>query len=131
MLLRTLLLRTLLLRLLLLLLLLEPAVIVLLVCRRLLPTLCLPPPHPPPALPCLGRCRSEEISLQRLNRLRGVANHDRIDAALYQDFESAEARGKRQAKEAKEMERLEKAAAKVCLPASGSGVPVDVGCLWV
>ena len=42
-----------------------------------------------------------------------MANHDRIDAALYQDFESAEARGKRQAKEAKEMERLEKAAAKV------------------
>lgn len=39
-------------------------------------------------------------------------NHDRIDAELYQDYESEEARAKRLAKEAKELERLEKAAAK-------------------
>lgn len=54
----------------------------------------------------------EEISQSALNTLRGVANHSRVDAALYQDYESEEARAKRVAKEAKELERLEKAAAK-------------------
>lgn len=54
----------------------------------------------------------EEISQQRLNRMRGVANHDRIDEELYQDYETEGAKQKRLAKEAKELERLEKQAAK-------------------
>ncbi|PSC70486.1 DNA topoisomerase 6 subunit B isoform B [Micractinium conductrix] len=54
----------------------------------------------------------EEISQSRLNRLRGVTNHDRIDEELYQDFETAGAKQKRLAKEAKELEKLEKQAAK-------------------
>jgi DNA topoisomerase VI B subunit len=41
-----------------------------------------------------------------------VANHARLDAELYQDYETEGARAKREAKEAKELERLEKAAAK-------------------
>lgn len=55
---------------------------------------------------------SEEISQARLNTLRGVANHSRIDAKLYQDYETDGAKAKRLAREAKELERLEKAAAK-------------------
>ncbi|KAI3432870.1 hypothetical protein D9Q98_010453 [Chlorella vulgaris] len=53
-----------------------------------------------------------EISQQQLNRMRGVTNHDRIDEELYQDFETDGVKQKRLAKEAKEMERLEKQAAK-------------------
>ncbi len=36
-------------------------------------------------------CR-EEISQNRLNRIRGIQNLDRLDESLYQDFESDEAR---------------------------------------
>ncbi|KIZ02004.1 hypothetical protein MNEG_5958 [Monoraphidium neglectum] len=54
----------------------------------------------------------EEVSKARLNRLRGVEHHDRIDEALYQDWESEDARRRRLAKEAKEKERLEKIATK-------------------
>lgn len=54
----------------------------------------------------------EEISKSRLNRLRGLDNHERIDEALYADFETDDARKKRLAKEARERERLEKLAAK-------------------
>ncbi|EFN52240.1 hypothetical protein CHLNCDRAFT_26891 [Chlorella variabilis] len=54
----------------------------------------------------------EEISQHRLNKMRGVTNHDRIDEELYQDYETEGAKQKRLAKEAKEMERLEKQAAK-------------------
>lgn len=35
---------------------------------------------------------SEEISQRRLNEIRGVDNHARIDEALYLDFETQEAR---------------------------------------
>ncbi len=46
-------------------------------------------PHtPPPLLPA----RSEEVSKARLNRIRGVEHHDRLDQQLYQDFESEEAK---------------------------------------
>jgi DNA topoisomerase-6 subunit B len=55
---------------------------------------------------------SEEISQKRLNTLRGIANHERKDEALYQDYETETERAKRLAKEAKEFERLEKQAAK-------------------
>jgi hypothetical protein len=34
----------------------------------------------------------EEVSKARLNRLRGVEHHDRIDEALYQDWESEDAK---------------------------------------
>eukprot|EP00775_Hariotina_reticulata_P001229 gene1229-1568_t len=54
----------------------------------------------------------EEISKARLNRLRGLDNHERIDEELYHDYESEEAKKKRLAKEAKDKERLEKLAAK-------------------
>lgn len=54
----------------------------------------------------------EEISQARLNTMRGVKNHDRIDEELYQDYESEEAKAKRMAKEAKELEKLEKTLAK-------------------
>ena len=47
-----------------------------------------------------------------MNSLRGVANHSRIDAALYQDYETEAAKTKRLAREAKELEKIEKAAAK-------------------
>lgn len=49
-----------------------------------------PPPTPRPAaahLPC-----SEEFSQERLNKLRGVENHARIDAQLYHDFETDDAK---------------------------------------
>jgi len=36
-------------------------------------------------------CR-EEISQNRLNRIRGIQNLDRLDESLYQDFETDEAR---------------------------------------
>jgi hypothetical protein len=32
----------------------------------------------------------EEISKSRLDRIRGVERHDRLDAELYNDFESAQ-----------------------------------------
>ncbi len=32
--------------------------------------------------------RSEEVSKGRLNKIRGVEQHDRLDAELYQDFET-------------------------------------------
>eukprot|EP00884_Botryococcus_braunii_P009390 jgi/Botrbrau1/18452/Bobra.0072s0035.1 len=54
----------------------------------------------------------EEISQRRLNQIRGVANHERLDEELYHDYETQADRKKRLAKEAKEMERLEKAAVK-------------------
>ena len=34
----------------------------------------------------------EEISQNRLNRIRGIQNLDRLDESLYQDFETDEAR---------------------------------------
>jgi hypothetical protein len=34
----------------------------------------------------------EEISKARLNRLRGLDNHERIDEELYHDYESEEAK---------------------------------------
>jgi hypothetical protein len=36
-------------------------------------------------------CR-EEISKSRLNRLRGLDNHERIDEELYADFETDDAK---------------------------------------
>ena len=39
-----------------------------------------------------ARPRSEEISKRALNAVRGVEHHERIDEALYQDYESEEAR---------------------------------------
>lgn len=54
----------------------------------------------------------EEFSQARLNHLRGVTNHDRIDEELYHDFETEDARAKRNAKEAKEMDRMVKLASK-------------------
>ncbi|KAG2493640.1 hypothetical protein HYH03_008157 [Edaphochlamys debaryana] len=50
----------------------------------------------------------EEVSKARLNRIRGVEHHDRLDEQLYQDFESEEAKKKRLAKEAKDKEKLQK-----------------------
>ncbi|GIL49361.1 hypothetical protein Vafri_5660 [Volvox africanus] len=50
----------------------------------------------------------EEVSKARLNRIRGVEEHGRLDEQLYQDFESEEARKKRLAKEVKDKERLQK-----------------------
>jgi hypothetical protein len=52
-----------------------------------------PPPHPRPAAhPAPPPAPSEEVSKARLNAMRGVEHHDRIDAELYHDFESEEAR---------------------------------------
>ncbi|CAD7704825.1 unnamed protein product [Ostreobium quekettii] len=50
----------------------------------------------------------EEVSQKALNRVRGVENHERIDEALYQDFETENERKKRLAKEARDQERLAK-----------------------
>ncbi|KAG2444490.1 hypothetical protein HXX76_001240 [Chlamydomonas incerta] len=50
----------------------------------------------------------EEVSKARLNRIRGVEQHDRLDEQLYQDFETEEAKKKRLAKEAREQEKLKK-----------------------
>lgn len=54
-----------------------------------------------PALP--PACRrpapylaSEEVSKSRLNQLRGLADHERIDEQLYHDYESEDARKVRQ-----------------------------------
>jgi DNA topoisomerase VI subunit B len=56
---------------------------------------------------------SEEVSQRRLNDIRGVKNHDRIDEELYQDYETEADRKKRLAREAKDSEKLDKLAAKV------------------
>ncbi|EFJ46844.1 hypothetical protein VOLCADRAFT_62055 [Volvox carteri f. nagariensis] len=50
----------------------------------------------------------EEVSKARLNRIRGVEEHGRLDEQLYQDFESEDAKKKRLAKEARDKERLQK-----------------------
>ena len=34
----------------------------------------------------------EEISQRRMNSIRGIDNHERLDEELYQDFETDEAR---------------------------------------
>jgi DNA topoisomerase VI subunit B len=44
--------------------------------------------------------------------MRGIANHDRIDAELYQDHETDDARRKREARQAKERDKAAKAAAR-------------------
>ena len=49
-----------------------------------------------------------EMSQHALNTKRGVANVDRVDEALYQDFETDQEKVKRANKEQKEMERLVK-----------------------
>lgn len=36
--------------------------------------------------------RREEVSKAALNKIRGVENHERIDEALYGDYESEEAK---------------------------------------
>jgi len=38
---------------------------------------------------------SEEVSKARLNRLRGLDNHERIDEELYADFETSDAKNVR------------------------------------
>ena len=48
------------------------------------------------------------MSQHALNTKRGVANVDRVDEALYQDFETNQEKVKRKNKEQKEMERLVK-----------------------
>ncbi|EIE26704.1 hypothetical protein COCSUDRAFT_11853 [Coccomyxa subellipsoidea C-169] len=54
----------------------------------------------------------EEISQKRMNTIRGIANLERVDETLYQDFETEDLRKKRMAKEAREQEKLMKAAQK-------------------
>ena len=39
----------------------------------------------------LCTCR-EEISQKRMNSIRGIDNHERLDEELYQDFETDDAR---------------------------------------
>ncbi|KAL0026624.1 hypothetical protein WJX77_011706 [Trebouxia sp. C0004] len=51
----------------------------------------------------------EEISQKRMNSIRGIDNHERLDEELYHDFETDDARKKRLARETKELEKLEKA----------------------
>lgn len=50
----------------------------------------------------------EEISQKRMNSIRGIDNHERLDEELYHDFETDDARKKRLARETKELEKLEK-----------------------
>jgi len=47
----------------------------------------------------------EEFSRARLNALRGIEHHDRIDEELYQDFETEDEKKRRLAKEHKDKER--------------------------
>lgn len=64
--------------------------------------MCTPPPlshtqtrkhtPPPPPLPFHTHAHREEISKSRLNRLRGLDNHERIDEELYADFETEDAK---------------------------------------
>lgn len=37
-------------------------------------------------------CPSEEIGKSKYNSMIGLADHDRVDAELYDDFETAKAR---------------------------------------
>lgn len=53
----------------------------------------------------------EEISKSAFNAMIGLVDRERIDAALYDDFESEKAKEKRLAKEAKEQEKVAKALA--------------------
>jgi DNA topoisomerase-6 subunit B len=48
----------------------------------------------------------QEMSQKELNERRGVVNMDRVDAALYQDFETEQEKNKREGKHRREMERL-------------------------
>ena len=65
--------------------------------------------QPLPFLSCsLKKNNSEEISQQRLNKLRGVANVERLDEELYHDFEDEGTKAKRLSKEAKDVERAAK-----------------------
>ena len=42
---------------------------------------------------CAFACAySEEISHKRLNKVRGIVNHERVDEELYQDFETGDAK---------------------------------------
>ncbi|KAG1654231.1 hypothetical protein FOA52_005327 [Chlamydomonas sp. UWO 241] len=50
----------------------------------------------------------EEISRPRLDRIRGVEHHNRLDEALYEDFETEAQRKKRVTKEGKENDKLQK-----------------------
>ncbi|KAL6764853.1 topoisomerase VI B subunit, transducer-domain-containing protein [Haematococcus lacustris] len=54
----------------------------------------------------------EEVSKARLNRIRGVDHQDRLDEALYQDYETEEQRKKREAKGVKDVEKLTKMLSK-------------------
>lgn len=53
----------------------------------------------------------EEITKSTFNTMIGLIDRERVDAALYGDFESEKAREKRLAKEAREQEKLAKVAA--------------------
>lgn len=53
----------------------------------------------------------EEITKSTFNTMIGLIDRERVDAALYGDFESEKAREKRLAKEAREQEKLAKIAA--------------------
>ncbi|KAH9303068.1 hypothetical protein KI387_014651, partial [Taxus chinensis] len=50
----------------------------------------------------------EEISKGEFNTMIGLIDRERVDAELYDDFESVKAREKRLAKEAREQEKLSK-----------------------
>lgn len=54
----------------------------------------------------------EEISQHRLNARRGVANVDRVDEALYQDFETEQEKAKRASKLEKDVARVVQQARK-------------------
>ncbi|KAK6164231.1 hypothetical protein DH2020_001095 [Rehmannia glutinosa] len=54
---------------------------------------------------------SEEIGRSKFNSMIGLADHERVDAELYDDFETAKAREKRLAKEARLQETQAKNAA--------------------
>ncbi|KAG0600568.1 hypothetical protein M758_11G044100 [Ceratodon purpureus] len=53
----------------------------------------------------------EEISRSTFNAMIGLVDRERVDAALYDDFESEKAKEKRLAKEARDQEKLAKALA--------------------
>ncbi|DBB08030.1 TPA: DNA topoisomerase 6 subunit B [Trebouxia sp. C0006] len=57
----------------------------------------------------------EEISQKRMNSIRGIDNHERLDEELYHDFETDDARKKRLARETKELEKLEKTFSQVTM----------------
>ncbi|KAK9811024.1 hypothetical protein WJX73_007287 [Symbiochloris irregularis] len=68
----------------------------------------------------------EEVSQKRLNSIRGVSNHARLDEELYNDFETEAVKKKRLAKEAKEQEKLEKAQAKKGEPTTAKAKDTEV-----